>query len=444
MSCLKDAFKADRPMRKGYPQLLVADRKGRIYPIPEMSPCGMKAGLFFKLSVKDLIELPSGSELFIMPDRLAVGYDARSKTFIEIDKNHYSKSECFAVSAFVSPGYTITYNSCYVDKKNARLLPLFSYAAVCLYKGKFYVAAIRVDKELRQDLRFMDISKIKAGIKKTRKLFPKNRLFRHLEKCALCYSCPAAKNLFLSRYEAPLPTSPYCNSRCIGCISYQPDKRCSVTQPRIGFIPSPEEISEVALFHIDNVKDPVVSFGQGCEGEPLLAGDAIEKAIKIIRKRTKKGIINLNTNASKPLIVKRLFSAGLNSIRVSLNSAQKEYYDRYYKPKGYIFRDVIRSVKEAKAAGGFVSINYLSIPGFTDSENEFRAFNGLISANKVDMIQLRNLNIDPAYYFKSIRFSAERDELLGMREIVKMLKNRFPHLILGYFNPSRQRIKAHQ
>ena len=36
----------------------------------------------------------------------------------------------------------------------------------------------------------------------------RNRLFRHLETCALTYGCPAAKNLFLCRYEAPLPTSP--------------------------------------------------------------------------------------------------------------------------------------------------------------------------------------------------------------------------------------------
>jgi MoaA/NifB/PqqE/SkfB family radical SAM enzyme len=418
----------------------VADSKGRIYPIPGISPCGMKAGLFFKLSAKDLIEIPSGSELFIMPGRLAIGYDAVSNDFVEIDKDPYSKNECFAVSAFVSPGYAITYNSCYIEKKNARLLPLFSYAAVCLYKDKFHVAAIRVDRELRQDLRFMSVNNIKTGIKQARKLFPKNRLFRHLERCALCYSCPAAKNLFLKRYEAPLPTSPYCNSRCIGCISYQPDKRCSITQPRIKFVPTPEEISEIALFHMDNVKDPVVSFGQGCEGEPLLAGKVIEKAVRMIRNHTKKGIINLNTNASKPYTIKRLFDAGLNSIRVSLNSGQKDYYDRYYKPIGYEFNDVIKSIKEAKRASGFISINYLSIPGFTDSGKEFNALSSLIDKTRVDMIQLRNLNIDPAYYFRSIRFSTEANELLGMSEVIKKIKSEFPHLMLGYFNPSRKRI----
>ena len=428
-------------MKREYPQLLVADKKGKIYLMPELAACGMKAGLFFKIDPADLIELPFGSELFAMPDRLPVGYSLRSKDFLTIGRRTCSGDDCFGVSAFISPGYTITYNSCYVEKQKARLLPLFSYAAVCLYKNKFHVTAIKVDREKRQDLRFMSMEKIKAGIKKTRKIFPRNRLFKHLEKCALCYSCPAAKNLFLSRYEAPLPTSPYCNSRCIGCISYQPDKRCAVTQPRIRFIPKPEEIAEVALFHMENVKDPVVSFGQGCEGEPLLAGDAIEGAIRIIRDKTKKGVINLNTNASRPDTVKRLFAAGLNSIRVSINSTQKTYYDRYYKPKGYEFNDVINSITVAKKSAGFVSLNYLSMPGFTDSRQEFRSFRNFVEKTKVDMIQLRNLNIDPAYYLRSIRFSAEREELLGMKEAIKKIKNLFPHLMLGYFNPSRQKIR---
>jgi pyruvate-formate lyase-activating enzyme len=429
---------------RNYLQFLVADKKGRIYPIPEISPCGMKAGLYFRLSRENLIELPSGSELFIMPDRLAVGYSKKSKNFVEIASNPYSQTECFPVSAFVSPGYTITHNPCYKEKPRAKVLPLFSYAAVCMYKDKFYVAAVRVDKELRQDLRFMKIAKIKSGIKKARLLFPKNRLFRHLEKCALCYSCPAAKNLFLNRYEAPLPTSPYCNSRCIGCISHQPNAICSVTQPRIEFIPKPQEVAEIALFHMRNVQEPVVSFGQGCEGEPLLAGETIEQAIRMIRSKTKKGIINLNTNASRPDIINKLFDAGLDSIRVSLNSAQENYYNRYYKPAGYCFYDVIKSIKQAKQAGGFVSINYLSMPGFTDSVQEFSAFSTLLKTTKLDMVQFRNLNIDPLYYFNSIKFSAEQEDFIGMRVIIKKLETIFPHLMLGYFNPSQQRMKKHR
>ena len=432
----------NNPRKKDILQLVVADKHGKIYAIDYLQATGMKSGTFFKLAKKDLIELPFGSELFILPQRLAVGYDYKSKGFVAIDRNPYSKKEepCFAVSAFISPGYTITYNASYIESSNAKILPLFSYSAVCLYRDKFYVSAIRVDRSTRQDLRFMSIPRIKTGINKVRKLFSKNRLFTHLERCALCYNCPAAKNLFLKRHEAPLPTSPSCNSRCIGCISHQPDKRCAVTQPRIKFIPSSEEISQVALFHIGNVKDAVVSFGQGCEGEPLLAGEAIEEAIKQIRIETARGVINLNTNASKPEVVKRLFAAGLNSIRVSINSAQEKYYNRYYKPQGYKFSDVLKSIKIAKDAGGFVSLNYLVMPGFTDSEDEVREFKRLLRKCKLDMVQLRNLNIDPLYYFRELKISPDVAVLCGIKELISDLKKEFPSLMLGYFNPSRGRV----
>ncbi|MEE8359341.1 MAG: radical SAM protein, partial [Candidatus Omnitrophota bacterium] len=373
---------------KRIPEIVVSDKKGNIYNIPHVEGSGMKGGSFFRLRQTDLIKLPHGSELFMLPDRFAVAYDPASERFTALDG-------FFAVAAFISPGFTIEYNASYIEAGKPKMLPLFSYGAVVFYKSEFYVAATRVDKENRQDLRFMDIGRARRNVKRLRKVFPKNRLIRHLEGCAFLYGCPAAKNFFLNRYEAPLPTSPYCNAGCIGCISYQPRKGCLATQPRIKFTPTAEEIAQTALYHMENVKDPVVSFGQGCEGEPLLAHKVIEKAIRLIRGRRGKGMINMNTNASLPEAISTLFDAGLDSIRVSLNSARRLYYERYYKPRGYGFNDVKRSIRNAKKRGGFVSINYLVSPGFTDTKDELRALKGLIRRENIDMIQWRNLNFDP-------------------------------------------------
>ena len=135
----------------------------------------------------------------------------------------------------------------------------------------------------------MPIAQVQRGVEKYRKKYPDNRLMRHLEKCALEYGCPAGKNFFLGRYEAPLPTSVVCNARCLGCISLQTDNNLCACQDRISFIPDPEEIAGVALEHILKVEKAVVSFGQGCEGEPLTSADAIEKAIVLIRGKDREG-----------------------------------------------------------------------------------------------------------------------------------------------------------
>jgi len=326
------------------------------------------------------------------------------------------------------PGFTGTYSSAYREIHNPGRLPLFCYTAIAFHKGEFYAAGLRIDKTFRHDPRFIDISLVKKNIKSIKGLFPDNRLVTHLADCALVYGCPGAQNFFLSRYECPLPVSPYCNARCKGCISLQ-------TQPRIKFVPRPEEVMEIALFHIKNVRNPVLSFGQGCEGEPLLMPDVLERSIRLIRGKTRRGTININTNASKPRLLARLFDIGLDSIRVSLNSARQEYYLRYYKPKGYTFKDVLGSIKIAKKKKGFVSLNYLTMPGFTDSKEEFSAFKKFIETYKIDMIQWRNLNFDPLEYFKVIKCRVEPADMLGIRQVMRTLEKTFPGIRMGYYNP---------
>jgi wyosine [tRNA(Phe)-imidazoG37] synthetase (radical SAM superfamily) len=394
----------------------------------------MKGGLYFKLEPEELIRLPFGSRLFMLPSRRAVGLDEKTGSF-KILKDVYG------VAAFIAPAYTATYSVSYKEEGAPAMLPLFSYAACAFYKGKIYAAAVKTDNRHFHDPAFIDLAKVKKKAGRIKKLFPENRLIKHLVNCALRYGCPGAQNFFLGRYEGPLPTSPFCNAACAGCISYQPGKNCKASQPRIKFIPSAEEIAETALFHINRVKDPIVSFGQGCEGEPLLCGDVIEESIRLIRQKTAKGVINMNTNASRPEVLARLFDAGLDSIRVSLNSARKEYYLRYYKPKGYGFNDVLESIRIAKARGKFVSVNYLTMPGFTDSADEFKAFKEFISSYKIDMIQWRNLNFDPIRYFEILKAPPDRTKMLGVREIIEGLKKKFPDLVMGYYNPSKQGIR---
>ena len=137
----------------------------------------------------------------------------------------------------------------------------------------------------------------------------------------------------------------------------------------------------------------------------MLQAPVIEQAIRLIRKETSRGLININSNASRPDALKKLFEAGLNNIRVSTNSVREPYYSRYYQPKGYSFGEVSESIEVAKKYGGFVSLNYLSMPGFTDSKDEFEALKEFIAAHGVDMIQWRNLNYDPLQYFRDLQIT---------------------------------------
>ncbi len=334
----------------------------------------------------------------------------------------------------MAPAHTSIFNSGYQTQQEAPTLPLFAYTAVGWHSDKFWVTAFRSDLDKRQDRDQYDQNTVEKLTRKKLKANRNNRLIQHLGKCCLTYGCPAAGNYFLDRWEAPLPTSPECNARCVGCISLQPSGCCPATQDRITFVPTPKEISEMAIPHLMQAENPIVSFGQGCEGEPLLQANVLEEAVRRIRSKTREGTINLNSNSSLPDSVARLARAGLDSLRVSLNSVQEKYYNPYYRPKGYTFSDVKRSIQVMKENDRFVSLNYFILPGVTDSEREFETLCRFIESHSPDFIQLRNLNMDPEWYLNILKFPKDSFSL-GIRQWLHNLKTEFPNLRFGYFNP---------
>jgi pyruvate-formate lyase-activating enzyme len=417
------------------PRLVFADESGSILDFSGLEMVGSSAGRPVRLQDGDWIPLPPGSELFQLPGRLPMGYDPATASFRVLEQDPYTGSpHVQAVAAFIAPAHTQLYSSAYKSSPDAAVLPLFAYTAVGWHEEGFVVSAVRIDEDPRQDSDRFDPSAIRTNTRRMMKEHRNNRLIQHLGNCALGYGCPAAKNYFLRRWEAPLPTSPACNARCLGCISLQEDSEVCATQDRIRFVPTPKEIAQVAIGHLRNAPRAVVSFGQGCEGEPLLQTDTIAESIRMMRRATGRGTINMNTNASLPDSVGLLRDAGLDSIRVSLNSCRERYYHSYYKPKGYSLKTVETSIRVMKSLGGFVSLNYFVLPGFSDERAELEALSRLVSDTGIDLIQMRNLNIDPEWYLQRIGFDPE-GEAIGMLRFLEILEDRFPDLRLGYFNP---------
>lgn len=419
---------------------VVANQAGEIFELDGYAAVGMAGTLLKPLSVNQTRKIPYGSELMLLPDRKPILYNLATRRYETLLENPYVPGEViFPVAAFNSPGYVITHISAYQVTEKAGYLPLFSYGAAGWYWGDFRTAVVMVDPEPRQDLRQMKHDDVVAGIETMRQILPSNRLREHLENCALQYGCPAGKNFFLGRYEAPLPTANQCNARCQGCLSRQKDSGIPHSQDRITFTPSSQEIAQVALAHINRVKNGVVSFGQGCEGDPLLAANVIEPAIRKIRSQTPHGTINMNTNGSRPKILAQLFDAGLDSVRVSMNSVRDKCYHAYFRPNGYRFADVQKSIEVALAHEKFVAINYLNSPGFTDTPQEIDVLMGFLQKYPIHMIQWRNLNFDPIRYWNEMNSVADHGEPVGMETLLDRIKRRFPRLKFGYFNPPKEK-----
>ncbi|MRR36123.1 radical SAM protein, partial [bacterium] len=299
----------------------------------------------------------------------------------------------------------------------------------------FVVAASRVDTNDNWNPSNYDDRKLDPLVRQRLVEMPNNRLLEQLARCAVDYHCFAAKNLFFRRWEAPLPTSPACNSRCLGCISLQPSDCCPSNHERIGFVPTPEEIVELALPHLLEAPDPIVSYGQGCEGDPIMQADTVAEATRRLKMATSRGTVNFNSNGSFPDRIAMLCDAGMDSMRFSMNSVREEFYDKYYRPVGYRFVDVRQSVRLAKERGLFVMINYLVSPGLSDNADEVEALLRFIGDTGVDMIQMRNLSIDPDFYNKRMGVTGRG---IGMYRMLERVKREFPRIQYGYYNRTRE------
>lgn len=402
---------------------LFADKNGEIYDAPGYRATGRTGGKVAGLLPDDLIALPEGADLMYLPGRTALGIaDGRLAPL---------PGQALAVAAILPAGYTRTHLPAFAKLAGAPVLPLYGYAAVALWQDELYVAAVASDDSAKWRPGDYNTAQLRKLVAKVRKELPGNRLVEQLAGCSLKWRCATAQNLFYRRWEAGIPASPVCNANCFGCISLQPAECCPSPQSRIDFKPTPREIAAVGIYHLSAAPEPIISFGQGCEGEPALAADNIAAGIRLIRVQTGRGQINMNTNAGYTAGIKEIVKAGLDTMRVSIISALPETYQAYYR-SNYTLDDVKASIAFAKDRGIYVSLNMLSFPGLNDRPEEVQAWGGFLAETGVDMIQLRNLNVDPDAFLAMM--PPERQPPLGVKPFLQLLQQSFPDIAIGSFS----------
>jgi wyosine [tRNA(Phe)-imidazoG37] synthetase (radical SAM superfamily) len=409
-----------------FPAPLVARRDGALLDVPGLA-AGVDDGHPRRATAKDFIALPEGSLLLTLPGRCAIGFDGDRLT--PLDDLDGVPVDAMAVA--LPLGYTRALLPAYEARSGAPTLPLYGYTAAAWDGKRIVAAALSTDSLASWSAASHDEAHVRAGIEARTAEFGASALLRQLARCATEYGCYTAQNAFLRTGEAAIPVSPACNARCIGCISAQdPDAGIVSAQERVRTTPSADEIVDLAVAHLQGGGD-IVSFGQGCEGEPLLAAPRIAEAIRNIRSRTNAGIIHCNTNASSPRALAALIDAGLQSVRVSLNSARPAAYAAYYRPRGYGFDDVLKSLQVASDAGIVISLNLLTHPGVTDEQDEIGSFEVLLNDYSISMVQTRTLNVDPAEYFAAVGRPVRPP--IGMDAWLSRVASKFPSVRIGNF-----------
>lgn len=407
--------------------VVYADQNGRIYDDPQWLAAGRTGRAVVELEAREWIPLPDGATLASLPGSRALWIDPETGALKAMP------AEYSAVGALLPQGFTRLYLPAYFRPKECQPYPLFGYTAVAFADGQFYVAAIQNDDPSLWNPLQYDHLTTAAHVKQLRNEYPRNVLYDHLTTCALDYECMTARNTFFGRNEGAIPVSSSCNAGCLGCISEQePDSGFVSPQTRLRVRPTVDAMVELMVQHLRQAgPNGIVSFGQGCEGEPSVRGMDIAAAIRGTREIILTGAININTNAGLTPQIRAIVDAGLDLMRVSMISALPDHYNAYYRPRGYTLDDVAASMRYAAEKGVIVSINYLIFPGMSDQEDEIQAMARLIRDTGVRLVQLRNLNIDPDYYLD--RMPARDGEPLGMLAMMEYLQAECPGLRLGSY-----------
>lgn len=405
--------------------LVYADENGNVFDHPDFVALGRSGDMIVEILEEELIPLPNGATLVSLPFTKPIGLNP------DTGEMQVLPGGAQAVGALLPQGFTRLCLPGYVKADKNEKLPLFGYTAVVWKDDNFFVTAEQCDDPERWDPLNCDRGELGIQVERLLAKYPENRLYKHLSNCALGYECLTSSNTFLGRWEGAVPVSYSCNAGCFGCISEQPDDSGFVApQTRMNFKPTVDEVVEIMLEHLRE-PDSIISFGQGCEGEPSTQAKIIVEAMQRVRSQTSLGYININTNAGLTDYMRAIVDAGLNLMRVSTISAIDEHYNAYYKPRGYTLKNVEKSLKYASDKGVYTSINYLIFPGVTDREEEIEAMIGFVKRTGLKLIQMRNLNIDPESYLEII--PKAQGEIYGMKQMLEIFREELPDVVIGSY-----------
>ncbi|MHB8323463.1 MAG: radical SAM protein [Candidatus Dormibacteria bacterium] len=377
---------------------------------------------------KGWMPLPDGSTLMHLPDRPALGRH-RGGGVAPIPGSHP-----WAVAAVLPVGYLRLLLPAHIRLPGAAVLPLYGYAATADRGGQVVVAAQRSDDFAPWTGVRPSRARMVEAVASVQRELPRSRVIAQLSVCALQHNCLTAQNTFLGRDEGALPTSAACNADCLGCISLQTDSGAPTPQPRILRAPTAEDLIAVGSQHLARAAEfgqaGMVSFGQGCEGEPLLRERALGGVVEALRRRFPAATIHINTNGSRPRALQRLIAAGVNSCRISVFSFDQELFHAYYRPRGYTIGEVLESCSVAHRMGAQLTVNLLTFPGVTDLRDEMEGTITTLGGLEVDQLQLRSLNVDPLWLLERL---PELPPGQGLAHFVELLRARLPQLSLGNF-----------
>ena len=345
-------------------QAIHSDRSGRVFVSADYGATALDGET--PAALDRAIPLPPDAELVPLADRAAVGIDRRGQP------RPLGPSR-WALAAILRPGHLRTHLPACDPAADVTPLEPLPYAAVAADQaGEIVVAAVApvhapVPPGPADDLAALITERLRSE--------PSNRLLRQLARCAREYTCPAARNAFLGRGECALPIGATSNDQAGPIVALRRRDERAPTEPA-AMRATAADVAVVANAHF-RAGGTSVSFGQACEGDPLVLARTIAEAVGLMTRPDRTEIV-IRTNGSSAAALGRVADAGIDHVIVALASVHGPTYERVHAPIGHRWTDVRASLREAASRKLALTIELLSLPGLTDRDTEASALVALL------------------------------------------------------------------
>jgi len=141
--------------------------------------------------------------------------------------------------------------------------------------------------------------------------------------------------------------------------------------------------------------------------------------------------INLNINSFSYEKLNTSFNEYIDSISFDVESFNPDFL----KKRSINFENITKCFEFAEKQNVYLSVNLLTLPGFTDSIKEHEKTIEFLNAFKIEYIKLRELKTIPHKFFNENKI--ESSEILGLKNILKYIKKRCKRVKMGYFSRTK-------
>ena len=326
-----------------------------------------------------------------------------------------------ALAVALPAGYTRLLVPAYATQRDAPALPLFGYTFACAVDDRLLVAAMKTDESDDWKPRRFKRGELEGADRAAARTRGRATACSSRSRSARASTAALPRRTFFSnaakrRCRSPrsaMPAASAASRSRTRTPAYRRRKRASSTRSRL-------RSSRRWRFTIWSAsKSGIVSFRTRVRGRAAAALGHDRPRDRAHSRRRGNGTINSNTNGSQPHRLARCIDAGLQAVRISLNSFRPQRLRGLLPSAGIRLEDVFESIRSGGRTRARVSLNLLTHPGVTDDVEEIEAMEAFLREAPVAMIQTRTLNIDPALYFETV---GRPRAPLGMRRAIAAMR----------------------